>query len=65
MDLQSFAAEAREAGAVVLNSVQAEVGDNGYLQSYLETKEVQVMHTGSDTQATALCHDKVTPTSDA
>lgn len=59
MDLQTFAAEARETGAVVLNSVQGELGDNGYLQSYLETKEVQVTHTGSDTQATALCHDKV------
>ena len=59
MELQTFAAEAKEAGAVVLNSVQAELGDNGHLQSFLEQKELSVMHTGSDTQATALCHDKV------
>lgn len=59
LDLQTFAAEAREAGAVVLNTLHAELGDNGFLQSYLEQKEVQVLHTGSDSQVTALCHDKV------
>ncbi len=62
MDLQTFAAEAREAGAVVLNTLHAELGDNGFLQSYLEQKEVQVVHTGSDSQVTALCHDKVCST---
>ena len=62
LDLQSFAAEAQEAGAVVLNTLHAELGDNGFLQSFLEQKEVQVLHTGSDSQVTALCHDKV-PTS--
>jgi len=59
LDLQTFAAEAREAGAVVLNTLHAELGDNGFLQAYLEQKEVQVLHTGSDSQVTALCHDKV------
>ena len=59
MDLPSFAAEARQEEAVLLNCVQSEVGDNGYLQSFLHQKEVQVLHTGSDVQATALCHDKV------
>ena len=59
MNLPSFAAEAKEEEAVVLNCVQSEVGDNGYLQSYLRKKEVQVLHTGSDVQATELCHDKV------
>ncbi|DBA99100.1 TPA: hypothetical protein ACH3X1_014234 [Trebouxia sp. C0004] len=59
LDLQSFASEAREAGAVVLNTLHAELGDNGFLQAYLEQKEVQVLHTGSDSQVTALCHDKV------
>lgn len=59
LDLQTFAAEAREAGAVVLNALHAEVGDNGFLQAFLEQREVQVVHTGSDSQVTALCHDKV------
>jgi hypothetical protein len=59
LDLQTFAAEAREAGAVVLNTLHAELGDNGFLQAYLEQKEVQVLYTGSDSQVTALCHDKV------
>lgn len=59
MDLPSFAAEAKQEEAVLLNCVQSEVGDNGYLQSYLQQKEVQVLHTGSDVHATALCHDKV------
>ena len=59
MDLPSFAAEAKQEGAVLLNCVQSELGDNGYLQSYLQQKEVQVLHTGSDVHATALCHDKV------
>lgn len=59
MDVPSFAAEAKQEGAVLLNCVQSELGDNGYLQSYLQQKEVQVLHTGSDVHATALCHDKV------
>lgn len=59
MDLPSFAAEAKQEEAVLLNCVQSELGDNGYLQSYLQQKEVQVLHTGSDVHATALCHDKV------
>lgn len=59
MDLPSFAAEARQEEAVLLNCVQSELGDNGDLQSYLQQKEVEVLHTGSDVHATALCHDKV------
>ena len=43
----------------MLNTLHAELGDNGFLQAYLEQKEVQVLHTGSDSQVTALCHDKV------
>ncbi|KAL3156643.1 hypothetical protein ABBQ38_000926 [Trebouxia sp. C0009 RCD-2024] len=59
MDLPSFAAEARQEEAVLLNCVQSELGDNGDLQSYLQQKEVEVLHTGSDVHATALCHDKI------
>ena len=59
MDLQSFAEEARSEGAIVLNSVQAEIGDDGLLQSFLEDADVQVAHTGSDALASKLCHDKV------
>ena len=59
MDLQTFAEEAKLAGAVVLNAVQAEIGDDGLLQSYLEDADVQVAHTGSDALASKLCHDKV------
>ena len=43
----------------MLNVVQAEVGDNGLLQSFLEDADVQTAHTGSDALATKLCHDKV------
>lgn len=50
---------------MVLNAVQAEVGDNGFLQSYLEDADVQVAHTGSDATATKLCHDKVHCIADA
>ena len=59
MDLQSFAEEARFEGAVVLNTVQAEIGDDGLVQSFLEDADVQVAHTGSDALASKLCHDKV------
>lgn len=59
LDLQTFAEEARLEGAVVLNVVQAEVGENGLLQSFLEDADVQTAHTGSDALATKLCHDKV------
>lgn len=59
MDLESFAYEAGSEGAVLLNAVQAEIGDDGFLQSYLEDAGVQVAHTGSDAKASQLCHDKV------
>ena len=59
LDLQTLAAEAGEVGAVILNALHGELGDNGFLQSFLEQKDVQVLHTGSDWQITALCHDKV------
>ena len=65
MDMTSFVAEAKQEEAVLLNCVQSELGDNGYLQSYLQQKEVQVLHTGSDVHATALCHDKVSMTKPA